>query len=204
MEILENENNSLKSNDNICVICQDSLDTNDDFNPIITLRCQHQFHTQCVLECAWRGKVACSICRSIPITNHNQEQQEENLDYDYHYHNTQQLQKFFLKGLRMFKNRSCPNNIKVTVRKYYRAKEQEKKNKKEIQEMLQIHKKMKQEILQEVNLIKDKYLEHHKKKLINNLMISFYSRKSYYYLRPNFKRLKKNIAIATGYVPLEM
>ena len=203
MENFENEDNNLKPNDNICVICQDILDTSDEFNPIITLRCQHQFHTQCVLECAWRGRVACSICRSIPITNHNQEQQIENLDYDYHYHNTQQLQKFFVKGLRMFKNKSCPNNIKVTVRRYYRAKEQEKKNKKEIQEMLQIHKKMKQEILQEINLVRDKYLEYHKKKLINSLQISFYSKKSYY-LRPNFKRLKKNIAIATGYVPLEI
>lgn len=30
----------------------------------------------------------------------------------------------------MFKNQSCPNRIKITVNKYYRSKEQEKKNKK--------------------------------------------------------------------------
>lgn len=62
---------------------------------------------------------------------------------------------------------------------------------------------MKQEILQEINLIKNKYLKHNKKNFINNLKISFYSRKPYY-VKPNYRRLKKNIAIATGYVPLEL
>lgn len=95
MEISENKNNDLESNVNLCVICQDSLNSSDNSTPITTLRCRHQFHTHCILECALRGRIACSICRVLPITNYDQEQIENNLDQDYHYHNTQQLQNFF-------------------------------------------------------------------------------------------------------------
>ena len=46
-----------------CAICLASFE-DDEKNDMVTTRCKHKFHTNCLLQSKLRGKVECPMCRS--------------------------------------------------------------------------------------------------------------------------------------------
>jgi len=140
-----------------CVICIEPLDENDATNPVTKLPgCGHKIHTKCALESAWKGNVSCPTCRRLPLPVDEMDV-EDNREDAISRHNNAEMQKFFLKGIRMARTQKASRELKDAVARYHKQMEDVAKKKEEERFFNKMRKEAMQEMQGAARKVKDKY-----------------------------------------------
>lgn len=179
-----------------CPICLDALQAEDN---VTTLPCGHKMHTDCALKSAWKGCIACPVCRRIPSGLHERDV-EENMVLDYEAHNEAEMQRLYLKGLRQARKPVVTQRLRRAVDAYKKAKEKLANEAKEAQKTKNIHKSMKAELITHLKRIKEKYTKKYTKKQVDKFKMHTHTKcSSFYSKRRILRRHKREIAIAMGF-----
>lgn len=172
------------------------------------LLCGHKFHTDCILESAWRGNISCPTCRALPIRNLNVSETLENLNESYAQQNRRDMQTFFQRGLRAGRKADCcMKQLKGLVKQYdaFIAKEKALSDKEK--ERKRVHTQFKKECqaAHKKILCSNRYKDAREKFNANtfNMTFNYHStHRSSYRSTKKLARLKRKIAEAAGYQPL--
>ena len=110
-------------------------------------------HTSCALENAWKGNVACPVCRKLPLPL-NRYDIEDNQDAALFHHNLLEMQRLFIKGVRLHRRGQAKGAVKKAVVEYDEFVKKEKHRKEQLRLQKVIETKMKKEMESVVNEVK--------------------------------------------------
>jgi hypothetical protein len=189
-----------------CAICQEN-EEDGELREWTTMPCGHSLHTQCALECAWKGHIACVICRKLPIA-----MEEEDIDMNrsnaIEGHNDREMARYIRNAHRLCNNGQACGKLKLAMRNYKSYKAKCAENQKKRAYARTIHKEMKADLNAAVKQVKDKYIQKAGKATVNQMFVHT-STRTYRFLRAQrdekraMLRMKRKLARAAGWRPID-
>ena len=140
-----------------CPVCLDPIIADNETATVKFPGCQHAMHTQCALQCAWKGIINCPTCRRLPIPTMDQYDVEDNQSQSIYEHNKAEMQKYFRKGLAVARTKKASSNLKKAVEAYKKYNETKKQKVQEQMYYSKIHRELKSDINASVVKLKSKY-----------------------------------------------
>ena len=190
-----------------CAICLDPLDENDAARPLTTLpSCGHKMHTECALKCAWKGNISCPTCRRLPLAM-DEIDVEDNRERAIDEHNDTEMQKHFVKGIRMANAQKAPLKLKTAVAKYRKHMEDVANEVKQQRFFVKAQNDAIKEINAATRKIKDKHKVKVNKSGYNGAKCMRVLRVETYKMRRSkkgysTKQFKREVARAVGWTPV--
>lgn len=184
-----------------CCICLDVLTCGS--SDVTSLPCGHKLHTNCALQAAWRGHVACPLCRQLPVADEIDEiaritRRREGIE-----HNRIQMKRFFRRGMTLRSN--APVLLKKAVNKYKRHADRMSNYKMRLKNLKCINKRMREELKEASKKIKQKYEKDIKTlggRFDEYIHCSAIPRRPIYSYETN--KLRKEVALAAGWTPVSI
>ena len=141
-------------NEDICSICYESLETEDHFNKIYNLECNHRFHTECIMKWFRNKNSTCPLCN-------------DSINYELNY-----IDKITALNdiKKLGRNQKCPTKIKRILLKLEKNKIKQKESQLELKNFKNTYKKQLKEY-SKLNSNKWKFAR--KKRLIERELIGF-------------------------------
>ena len=181
----------------LCTICLNPLSPDEN---ITTLPCDHRLHTQCALDAAWRGCIACPVCRRVPTAT-SLTDAEINREDAVWQHNEQTMMQAFRKGVRAANNKNATQRLKAAVKKYRNFQEKQKQAAVQRSNVRKVHAEMRQQIMQAVQKIKNTYKNKYCVKTVNSLHVNIHSNLPKCSKKYRLRRFKRKIAQVMGWIP---
>lgn len=171
--------------------------------------CNHAMHTQCALQCAWKGLVSCPTCRRLPIPSMDPMDVEDNRDQCIADHNQNEMRKLFRKALAAERAGNASRVVQRAVDAYKKHKDMLAQKAKERTYFAQIHRDLKRDINTAFDKLKSKYANKadaagwNGKTCVNMMSLHPHTRKKCRYeLDYKTRRHMRKIARAMGWKPV--